>query len=58
MSDNAVRAAEHATKLGDREGMHDVAAAGLRLFPGEEEFLVMKSRANAGCGDSRLSTTR
>ena len=52
------RAAEHATKLGDREGMHDIAAAGLRLFPGEEEFLVMKSRANAGCGGSRLSTTR
>ena len=52
------RAAQCATKLGDREGMHDVAAAGLRLFPGEEEFLVMKSRANAGRGDSMLSATR
>ena len=52
------RAAEYATKLGDREGLHDVAVAGLRLFPGEEEFLVMKSGAYPGCENSRLSTTR
>ena len=36
------RAAERAMKLGDRESMCEVSAAGLRMMPGEEEFLAIQ----------------